>query len=97
MTNPQVHTAELPTTPGPELVKSAPTRLTAAQADSLLMDEIRVLRERGLSDECIHGLFSGFQIDARVEAAGQHWLFPMNDQLIRLIWGDALPTTLHLD
>jgi hypothetical protein len=61
------------------------------------MEEIRILRERGLSDECIHGLFSGFNIDARPEPSGQHWNIPMNDQLIRLIWGKALPTAIHLD
>ena len=74
-----------------------PTPLTAAQADSFLMEEIRILRERGLTDECIHGLFSGFNIDARPEASGEHWNLPTNDQLIRLIWGRALPTPVHLD
>ena len=96
MTNPQPNPADNIATPGPELVKSA-TPLTAAQADGLLMQEIRILRERGLSDECIHGLFSGFNIDARPEASGQHWALPINDQLIRLIWGKALPNPIHLD
>jgi hypothetical protein len=66
-------------------------------ADSLLTEEIRILRERGLTDECIHGLFSGFNIDSRPEASGQYWQLPANDQLIRLIWGSALPTPIHLD
>jgi hypothetical protein len=98
MTNPQPHSAELTPLPRPELVAPpAPTALSAAHSDSLLVEEIRVLRERGLSDECIHGLFSGFNIDARPEPSGQHWNLPINDQLIRLIWGKALPTPTHLD
>lgn len=67
----------------------------ADQPDSLLIEEIRILRERGLTDECIHGLFSGFNIDA--ESSGQYWKLPTNDQLIRLIWGSALPAPVHLD
>ncbi len=80
---------------------SAPAAITPplalAHPDSLLTEEIRILRERGLTDECIHGLFSGFNIDARPEPSGQHWKLPTNDQLIRLIWGNALPTPIHLD
>jgi hypothetical protein len=68
-----------------------------ATTDSLLIEEIRVLRERGLTDECIHGLFSGFNIDSRPETSGEHWQIPVNDQLIRLIWGSALPKPIHLD
>ena len=71
--------------------------LIPVRADSLLMEEIRVLRERGLTDECIHGLFSGFNIDARPESSGEPWNLPSNDQLIRLIWGKALPKPIHLD
>ena len=74
-----------------------PIPLTVIPADSLLMEEIRILRERGLTDECIHGLFSGFNIDANPEPSGQHWKLPANDQLIRLIWGKALLTPVHLD
>jgi hypothetical protein len=95
MTNPHPQPADPTLVPGPELNKPAP--MTAAPADSLLIEEIRILRERGLTDECIHGLFSGFNIDARPEASGQHWALPMNDQLIRLIWGKALPNPIHLD
>jgi len=73
-----------------------PTPFTVIPADSLLMEEIRILRERGLTDECIHGLFSGFNIDARTEASGEHWNLPANDQLIRLIWGNALPKPVRL-
>ena len=95
MTNPHPQPADPNLVRGPELKKSA-TQSTA-QPDSLLIEEIRILRERGLTDECIHGLFSGFNIDARPEPSGQHWNIPMNDQLIRLIWGKALPTAIHLD
>ena len=98
MTNPQPHPADLTPVPGPELITPASAAAcTAASADSLLIEEIRILRERGLSDECIHGLFSGFNIDARPEPSGQHWNLPINDQLIRLIWGKALPAPIHLD
>jgi hypothetical protein len=96
MTNPQPHPVDITAVPGPELVQPASSAANAAQADSL-MEEIRVLRERGLSNECIHGLFSGFNIDARPEPSGQHWNLPINDQLIRLIWGRALPSPKHLD
>ena len=68
-----------------------------APAASQLNEEIRILRERGLTDECIHGLFSGFNIDAHTETSDHHWELPTNDQLIRLIWGKALPTPVHLD
>jgi hypothetical protein len=61
------------------------------------MEEIRVLRARGFSDECILGLFSGFNIDAQPEPSGQHWNIPMNDQLVRLIWGKPLPKSVQAD
>jgi hypothetical protein len=96
MTNPQPQPTDPTLIPGSELSASAPA-LTVAQSDSLLMEEIRILRERGLTDECIHGLFSGFNIDARPETSGQHWNLPINDQLIRLIWGKGLPRPIHLD
>jgi hypothetical protein len=96
MTNPQPQQTDPTLIPGSELSASAPA-LTVAQSDSLLMEEIRILRERGLTDECIHGLFSGFNIDARPETSGQHWNLPINDQLIRLIWGKGLPRPIHLD
>ncbi len=92
MTNPQPHPVERPSAPRPELVGPA-----SAPSDSLLMEEIRLLRERGLSDDCIHGLFSGFNIDARPEPAGQQWNLPINDQLIRLIWGTALRAPIRRD
>jgi len=74
-----------------------PLPFTVIPADSLLMEEIRILRERGLTDECIHGLFSGFNIDSRPGSSSEHWNLPTNDQLIRLIWGKAPPKPIHLD
>jgi hypothetical protein len=98
MTNPHPQPADPALIPGSALSIPAPAAPPiAAQPDSLLVEEIRILRERGLTDECIHGLFSGFNIDARPETSGQHWNLPINDQLIRLIWGNALPTPIHLD
>jgi len=70
---------------------------SAVQEDSLLREEIRVLRARGFTDECIHGLFTGFNIDARPEPSGQHWSIPTNDQLIQLIWGKPLPNPIQVD
>jgi hypothetical protein len=86
MTNHQVYPIDA--TPDPALNPSSNSGpLSAAPSDSLLLEEIRVLRERGLSDECIHGLFSGFHIDAYPQPSGKQWMLPINDQLIRLIWG----------
>jgi len=67
------------------------------QVTAALQDEIHLLRERGLSDECIHGLLSGFNIDAKPEPASHRWAFPLNDQLIRLIWGKVNPAKFQLD
>ena len=86
MTNPHPHTAA-----------PIPVAEVVPASDSLLIEELRILRERGLTDECIHGLFRGFNIDAHTEASDQHWKLPTNDQLIRLIWGKALPAPIHLD
>jgi hypothetical protein len=83
------------TNPHPQ--SAVPTLVPDPPSDSLLLEELRILRERGLTDECIHGLFSGFNIDAHTEASDQHWKLPTNDQLIRLIWGEALPAPIHLD
>jgi hypothetical protein len=88
MTNPHPQPADPTLIPGSNLNQPA---------DSLLNEEIRILRERGLTNECIHGLFSGFNIDARPETSGQHWNLPVDDQLISLIWGKGLPTPIHLD
>ena len=85
------------TNPHPQPAQPIPIPERNPASDSLLLEELRVLRERGLTDECIHGLFSGFHIDAHTEPSGQHWSLPTNDELIRLIWGKALPTPIHLD
>ncbi|MGA8940396.1 MAG: hypothetical protein WB439_14630 [Acidobacteriaceae bacterium] len=89
MIEPQFHasrpnTAHLPQRP------SAPSR-------TVLDEEIRILRERGLSDDCIHGLLSGFNIDARFEPSEDHWKTVVNEQLIRLIWGRPVPLHAHAD
>jgi hypothetical protein len=39
-------------------------RFTAAQVVAMLSDEVRLLRERGFSDERIAELFTGFDIAA---------------------------------
>lgn len=90
MTNPQLHQPNPQVNPPINSHPPAPTH-------SALQDEIRLLRERGLSNECIHGLFSGFHIDANPAPSGQHWNLPSNDQLIRLIWGKIHPTPLHAE
>ena len=86
MTNPQPQPLRsLPFSSSESALRLAP--VSEPPADVSLQDEIRLLRERGLSDDCIHGLFSGFNIDANPEPSGQHWNLPANDQLIGLIWG----------
>ena len=42
-------------------------RFTAAQVVRMLSDEVRLLRERGFSDERIADLFTGFDIQASAE------------------------------
>ncbi len=98
MTNPQ----PAPQRNSTEPLTSAATALrllppAEAQINATLQDEIRLLRERGLSDECIHGLFSGFNIDANPEPASQRWSIPLNSLLIGLIWGKTSPKPIALD
>jgi hypothetical protein len=99
MTNPQLHPQQdsllSPAEPATTALRLVPS--TEAQLNATLQDEIRLLRERGLSDECIHGLFSGFNIDARPEPASHRWTLPLNSQLIGLIWGKASPKSATLD
>jgi hypothetical protein len=64
---------------------------TLAPVDAVLQEEIRILRERGFSDECIHSLFAGFNIEARPGSPGSRWNLPSNDQLVRLIWDRLQP------
>ncbi len=98
MTNPHPHSSDPTLVSAPELSTTAAITPPLAVADpaSLLAEEIRILRERGLTDECIHGLFSGFHIDAHPEPSGVQWKLPSNDQLIRLIWGEVLPAPIHM-
>lgn len=98
MTNPQPNPADLNAVLASmsDLQSPASTSMEA-HVTAALQDEIHILRERGLSDECIHGLLSGFNIDARPAPAGPHWTLPLNDQLIRLIWGKVNPAKLQLD
>jgi hypothetical protein len=98
MMNPHPHTSNPTPIAAPERSTTAAITppLAVAHPESLLIEEIRVLRERGLTDECIHGLFSGFNIDACPEPSSLQWKLPTNDQLIRLIWGQALPNPIHL-
>jgi hypothetical protein len=65
--------------------------------DSVLLGEISTLRERGLSDEAILNLLSGFNIEARPEPCGPHWDRPRHYQLIRLIWGQSNPFAIFRD
>jgi hypothetical protein len=98
MTHPQPNPADYSLAPAsvPEF-RAAAAPLTEVQVNSTLQEEIRILRERGLSDECIHGLFSGFNIDAKPEPAGYRWTLPLNSQLIRLIWGKIHPAPMQMD
>jgi len=46
-----------------EAAGASQERFTAAQVVSMLADEVRLLRERGFSDERIADLFTGFDIE----------------------------------
>jgi hypothetical protein len=46
--------------------------VTADEAIEMLGDEIRLLRERGFSDEQIAGLFTGFDIEVTTEEIAKH-------------------------
>jgi hypothetical protein len=47
-------------------------RFTAAQVIAMLSDEIRMLRERGFTDNRIANLFTGFDIDVTTEQIARH-------------------------
>lgn len=81
MTNPHFPPAEPTFTLLPEPSVSTPS------TPSHLLDEIRILRERGLTDDCIHGLLRGFDIDSHTLPTADHSKHALTDQLIRLIWG----------
>ena len=46
--------------------------VTAGEAIEMLDDEIRLLRERGFSDEQIAALFTGFDIEVTAEEIAKH-------------------------
>ena len=46
--------------------------VTAGEAIEMLDDEIRLLRERGFSDEQIAALFMGFDIEVTTEQIAEH-------------------------
>ena len=50
-----------------EAAGASPERFTAPQVVAMLSDEVRLLRERGFSDERIADLFTGFDIQATPE------------------------------
>jgi len=50
-----------------EAAGASEQRFTAAQVVSMLSDEVRLLRERGFSDERIADLFTGFDIQVTPE------------------------------
>lgn len=47
-------------------------RFTAAQVITMLSDEVRLLRERGFTDQRIAELFGGFDIQASAEDIARH-------------------------
>jgi threonine aldolase len=50
-----------------EAAGASQQRFTAAQVVAMLSDEVRLLRERGFSDERIADLFTGFDIEVTPE------------------------------
>ena len=50
-----------------EAAGASQQRFTAAQVVAMLSDEVRLLRERGFSDERIADLFIGFDIEVTAE------------------------------
>ncbi len=46
--------------------------VTAGEAIEMLDDEIRLLRQRGFTDEQIAALFTGFDIEVTTEQIAQH-------------------------
>jgi microsomal dipeptidase-like Zn-dependent dipeptidase len=55
-----------------EAAGSEEQTVNTAEAIEMLDDEIRLLRERGFSDERIAGLFTGFDIEVSTEQIAQH-------------------------
>jgi len=66
----RVYTADQVATAARELRQAAGTEeefFSAEQAVAMLGDEVRLLRERGFSDERIAGLFKSFDIDVTAD------------------------------
>ncbi|MGA7158516.1 MAG: hypothetical protein WBY53_16835 [Acidobacteriaceae bacterium] len=55
-----------------EAAGSEEERFTAEDVIRMLDDEIRILRERGFSDERIADLFRGFDIEVTTEQIAKH-------------------------
>ena len=55
-----------------EAAGSEEQTVSASEAIEMLDDEIRLLRERGFSDEQIAALFTGFDIEVTAEQIAQH-------------------------
>jgi len=55
-----------------EAARAEEQTVTAGEAIEMLDDEIRLLRERGFSDEQIAELFTGFDIEVTTAQIAQH-------------------------
>lgn len=70
MDDDQTYTADQVATASRELRNAAGAgeeRFTGEQVIAMLDEEIRILRERGFTDERIAGLFNGFDIEVTPE------------------------------
>jgi NAD(P)H-nitrite reductase large subunit len=75
MANAQTYTTDQIATAARELREAAGVseeRYTSDQVIAMLDNEIRMLRERGFTDERIADLFSGFDIDVTPEQIARH-------------------------
>ncbi len=87
----------LSTAPHADLETLSAADRPSSLPSSVLHDEIRILRDRGFSDDCIHTLLRGFHIDVRPERLADHSRLALSDQLVRLIWGASAPRSAHAD
>lgn len=71
-------------------------RFTGTQVIELLADEIRILRERGFTDERITGLFNGFDIDVKTAQIERRSSAPGNI-IRRMIWNRMHANQTYLD
>lgn len=55
-----------------EAAGSEEQRFTAVEVVEMLDDEIRILRERGFTDDRIADLFRGFEIEVTTEQIAEH-------------------------